>query len=229
MKLLWQGWQVGARVVRSTPWAGLLGVSLAAVLLLTVGARMTSLVPIIVFLGLSTCGGAAAYLLDEEAASIADASPTARSRRVAWRLLLLVIPFGTAVVGLFSLDRQEPSAHWWRLLPMAVGALGVGVASAAIMRRRGSATPGDFAASVTALGVVLLCTIDPLRRWVSLVPLGSTLHEGRSVALWAAITVGCAATTAFCSRDPAIARTVAVTSSVRSTHPRADRPLCRRH
>lgn len=209
MLLLWdglggrRGWRAGTRVVRSAPWAGLLAVSLLGGVILAVAAQVTGLEPNAVFLGLATCGGAAAYVLDEEATAIADATPTSRSRRVAWRLVLLAPPLLVAITGLFNLDRQDPATHWWRLLPMAVGALAAGVMSAAILRRRHAATPGDLAAPVTALGVVVTCALNPLRRWVSLAPLGATSHVGRSVVLWAAITVGCAAITAACSRDPA--------------------------
>jgi hypothetical protein len=197
------GWQVGARVVRSAPWAGLLGVSLVAASLLALATLTTGLAPTVARLGLATCGGAAAYLLDEEASAIADASPTSRGRRVVWRLLLLVPPLLVAMAGLFDLNRQEPALHWWRLLPLAIGALATGVAAAAILRRRGAAAPGDLAAPVTTLGIVLVSALDPLHRWVSLAPLGSTPHAGRSAVLWAGITIGCVAVTAVCSRDPA--------------------------
>jgi hypothetical protein len=198
-----RGWQAGARVVRSAPWAGLLGVSLVAALLLVVATLTAGLAPVVAVLGLATCGGAAGYLLDEEASAIADATPTSRGRRVAWRLLLLALPLVVAVAGLFDLNRQDAATHWWRLLPLAIGALATGVASAAILRRRGASAPGDLAAPVTALGIVVIYAVDPLRRWVSLAPLGSTPHAGRSVALWAAITVTCTAITVVCSRDPA--------------------------
>jgi hypothetical protein len=197
------GWQAGARVVRSAPLTGLLGVSLVAALLLATAALTSGLAPLIAVLGLSTCGGAAGYLLDEEATAVADATPTSRGRRVAWRMMLLLPPLLVALAGLLNLDRQDPAMHWWRLLPLTIGALATGVASAAILRRRGAATPGDLAAPVTALGVVSIYALDPLRRWVSLAPLGSTPHAGRSALLWAAITVGCAAIAAACSRDPA--------------------------
>ena len=222
MLALSPGWQAGARVVRSAPWTGLLSVSLAAALLLSVGARLTGLVPIIVFLGLSTCGGAAAYALDEEAAPVADASPTSRGRRVAWRSVLLVPPLVVGIAGLFNLDRQDPSTHWWRLLPMVAGVLAVGVMVAAVLRRRGSATPGDVAAPVTAFGVTLICAVDPLRRWVSLAPIGSNAHLGRSVTLWTVITVFCAVTTVVCSRDPV--RMNALRMNALRTHARGRHP-----
>jgi len=52
-----------------------------------------------------------------------------------------------------------------------------------------------------AAGFVVV-VIDPLRRWVELLPLGDIAHPGRSVALWIAVVAGCAVVTLACTRDP---------------------------
>ena len=67
-------------------------------------------------LGLAACGGAAAYVLDEESAAVLDATPTSLAHRVRWRLVLVAMPAAVALTGLLLLDRLDPSTHWLRLV-----------------------------------------------------------------------------------------------------------------
>jgi hypothetical protein len=195
----------GARIQRSAPWlplAGAVGVA-AMLLLIAVLLHRTELASVAALLGLSTCGGAAAYVLDEESAAVLDATPTSRGRRVLWRLPLIALPATVALVGLLVLDRVDGSTHWLRLGPLALGSLAIGVTLAASLRRGGTGTPGDLA-GVLAVGiVVLLFAVDPFRHWVSVVPLGDAAHAGRSVLLWTAVVTACATVTFACCRDPA--------------------------
>jgi hypothetical protein len=194
----------GSRILRSAPWLPLLGAagSAAILLLVAVLAHQTGIAPLVALLGLATCGAAAAYVLDEEAAAVLDATPTSRSRRVMWRLPLAALPAAVAFAGLLSLDHVDSPSHWLRLVPLAVGSLAIGVGFASALRTGAAGTPGDLAAVVTLSSLVLLVTADPLRHWVALAPLGDGQHGGRSVLLWAAVIAGCGAITVANSRDP---------------------------
>jgi hypothetical protein len=196
----------GARILRSAPWLPLLAGTGAALLLLlgAVVGHGGGFAPVMSMLGLAACGGAAAYVLDEESTAVLDATPTSLAHRVLWRLVLLGIPAGVALTGLLLLDRLDPSTHWLRMVPFAAGCLAIGVVLAAALRRGGNRAPGDLASVVAVAVVVLLVATEPLRAWVSLAPLGDTGHAGRTVLLWSAIVLVCAAVTARCSRDPGV-------------------------
>jgi len=196
----------GARIVRSAPWLPLLAGSAAATLLL-LGAVVwhgSGFAPVATLLGLAACGGAAAYVLDEESAVVLDATPTSLAHRVRWRLVLVAMPAAVALTGLLMLDRLDPSTHWLRLAPFAAGCLAIGVVLAAALRRGGNRAPGDLAGVIAVAVVVLLVATDPLKAWVSVAPLGDTGHVGRTVLLWSAVVLVCAAVTARCSRDPGV-------------------------
>lgn len=196
----------GGRVLRSAPWLPLLAGSAAASLLLlgAVVGHGSGFAPVMSMLGLAACGGAAAYVLDEESTAVLDATPTSRARRVLWRLSLLAIPATVALTALLTLDRLDPPTHWLRMVPFAAGCLAIGVVLAAALRRAGNRAPGDLAGVVAVAVVVLLVAADPLRAWVSVAPLGDTGHAGRTSLLWAAAVLVCAAVTSWCSRDPGV-------------------------
>jgi hypothetical protein len=198
----------GSRILRSAPWLPVLGVAGAGAVLLLIAAlaHRTGLAPVATLLGVSACGGAAAYILDEEAAAVLDATPTSRGRRVLWRLPLAAVPASVALAGLLALDRLDAPTHWLRLVPLAAGSLAIGVGLAAALRSGAAGTPGDLASVVTLSSLVLLVTVDPLRPWASVAPLGDAAHVGRSALLWTAVVAGCAAVTVAHSRDPAARR-----------------------
>ncbi|MGZ4637672.1 MAG: hypothetical protein ACXV2J_01300 [Actinomycetes bacterium] len=183
----------------------MLGTAAAAGVLLVVGvlAHRTPIAPGTTLLGLAACGGATAYVLDEESAAVLDATPTSRGRRVLWRLPLVALPAAVALCGLVALNRVDGSTHWLRLLPLAAGSLAIGVGFAAALRRAGTGTPGDLAGVLAVSLVVLLVVVDPLRRWATVSPLGNDAHAGRSAALWGVVVVVCGAVALACSRDPA--------------------------
>jgi hypothetical protein len=196
----------GGRILRSAPWLPLLaGTGAAMLLLLGAGAGHGSgFAPVMSLLGLAACGGAAAYVLDEESTAVLDATPTSLAHRVLWRLVLVAMPAAAAMTGLLLLDRLDPSTHWLRMVPFAAGCLAIGVVLAAVLRRGGHPAPGDLASVVAVAVVVLLVATEPLRAWVSVAPLGDTRHAGRTVLLWAAVVLACGAVTAWCSRDPGV-------------------------
>jgi hypothetical protein len=195
----------GNRILRSAPWLPLLGSTGAAAVLLLVAvlAHRTGIATPIALLGLAVCGGAAAYILDEEAADVLDSTPTSRSRRVLWRLPLAALPATVALAGLLTLGHLDPPTHWLRLVPLAAGSLAIGIGLAAALHGGAAGTPGDLASVVTAASLVLLVMADPLHRWVTVAPLGDAGHPGRSVLLWVAVIAGCGAVTVAHSRDPA--------------------------
>jgi hypothetical protein len=199
-------WHRGARILRSAPWLPLLAGSAAASLLLlgAVVGHGSGFAPVMSMLGLAACGGAAAYVLDEESTAVLDATPTSLAHRVLWRLVLVTMPATVALTGLLLLDRRDPATHWLRMVPFAAGCLAIGVVLAAVLRRGGHRAPGDLAGVVAVAVVVLLVATDPLKVWVSIAPLGDTGHAGRTVLLWAAVVLVCASVTARCSRDPGV-------------------------
>ena len=197
-------WLRGGRVLRSAPWPSLLASLAAAALLICIAAAAhnTGLTGPTTLLWLAACGAAAAHGLDETATSVADASPTSRRHRLGWRMLLVILPMTVAIAGLLLLNDLDPETQWLRLLPFAAGTVAIGTGLAAAMRHRGTAAPGDLAGAITFVGVILVVAIDPLRRWVTLLPFGDTEQAGRSSALWFAVVVGCIVVTLACTRDP---------------------------
>jgi hypothetical protein len=194
----------GLRVLRCAPWPALLfGAAVALTLLaIAVLTRKTEMCWPTTLLGLSACGATAAYVLDEEAAVVADSSPASRLRRTGWRVLIVVLPAGVASLGLVTLNHLDPATHWLRLWPLVAGSLAAGVAIAATLRRTGLSTPGDLAGVVTLATTVLVVMTNPVRHWAPVAPLGDAEGVARSVWLWSVVVVACGAVVLFCSRDP---------------------------
>jgi hypothetical protein len=142
---------------------------------------------------------------DEEAAEVADATPTTRPQRMAWRMLLALVPLSVAAAGLAALSRRDPDTQWPWLAPVAIGLVAVAVAGSAAARRRGMATPGDLCA-VLALAGTILVAADPIRRWVPLMPLDSSSGPGRSAAIWSVIVALCVAVVVVSAQDPGAPR-----------------------
>ena len=190
--------------MRVAPWGPVLGASAVALALLGLAATVprSSLAFIAALLGVAGASAAAAYVLDERAVPVLDATPTSRGYRVGWRLLLVAVPATAVVVGLGLLAAADPDTHWWRLGLLAAGGLASAVGAAALLRGLGREAPGDVAGVVTALGVVFAALGDPLKRWVSLVPLGDVGHVGRSVVLYAVLVGCCAVVVLLAARDP---------------------------
>ncbi len=153
-------------------------------------------------LGLALCGAAAAYVLDEDTAAVADATPMSRPRRAAWRTALLVLPVGVTLAGLAALDRDDPAGGWIRLTPTALALVALGVALSAALRRAGHAQPGDLAGALVAALLLFLVAANPLRWWLPILPLGDVPYAARSQLLWSTVAVVAAAAAAVAVRDP---------------------------
>lgn len=212
----------GLRVVRSAPWLSLLAASGVAGILLTFAAiaHGSTLTWLTTLLGLSTCGAAAAYVLDEDAAVVADSTPASRGRRTAWRVAIVAVPATVAGTGLVALDDLDPETHWLRLTPLPLGSMALGVALAAAMRRSVTTTPGDLAGSVTLVTTVLVVLIDPTRHWATLIALDDRAHVGRTVALWTVLIAASVVTTVVCTRDPARPHNSQARTRSPARHPR---------
>jgi hypothetical protein len=194
----------GVRILRCAPWPAVLGGAITAGVLLVIAAlaHRTSMSPLITLLGLSACGGTAAYILDDESRAVADATPVTRRRRTAWRMPVLAVPAAVAIAGLLLLDRLDTATNWLWLGPLAVGVIAVGVALAAALGRAEGSTPGDLAGVVTVTATVLFVALNPLRRWVAVAPLDGAGHADRSLVLWIAVTAACGGVVLACTRDP---------------------------
>ena len=189
-------------MLRAARPAPLLGVLVGEAALFAMAVAWRELTVPGALLGLAACGAAAAYVLDEDAAVVADATPMSRPRRATWRTSLLVLPVAIAVIGLVGLDRDDPAGHWLRLTPTVLGVTALGLALSAAMRRAGHAQPGDLAAAIVAASVLFVVAANPLRQWVPVLPLGDLPHPGRSQLIWSAVAVVSALGAVCCVRDP---------------------------
>lgn len=195
---------VGRTVLRAAPWPTLLGGCAAAAALFGIAAavRHGPLAFPLSLLGLGLCGATAAYVLDEASAEVEDATPTGRGARVGWRLLIALLPFAAGAVAVLLLDTVGGAGGWDRLVPVAAGSVGVGLALASGLRRAGRFAPGDLAGALAFGVVVLVVANEPLHRWVSLAPLESPTYPRATALAWLLVLVTCAAVLAACERDP---------------------------
>ncbi|MET0740770.1 MAG: hypothetical protein ABWZ26_04360 [Candidatus Nanopelagicales bacterium] len=197
--------RAAGRVLRTFPWPEVgIASGLAAALFAAATALTSSIGFWLVLLALAGCGGAAAYVLDEASGPVVDASPTSRRRRFGWRLGLVVVPAAVGVVGLAMVGTADPAVPWRRLLLVLAGYLAIGVMTAAVLRSRGRAAPGDLAAVVVALGTSLVVLVDPLHQWVPVLPY-DVAGWSRTAALWILTIVACVGAVIVGLRDPAAA------------------------
>lgn len=200
------GWARARRVVATAPVPALggsvcLSVALLGVAVWTAG---TSLGVVPAILGLGVCTSGAADVFDEEPGEVLDATPTGRSRRMSWRLSLVLVPMAVSAVGVWRLDVRDPAAHWPRMCLVALGLIAFCLAGASVSRSRGSATPGDRW-GIAALAAAVVVAIDPARTWAPLLPLGLP-SAGRSTVVWATVTAVCGVVLVWGMRDPGAGR-----------------------
>lgn len=194
----------GGAVLGSAPWPVLLpltalagGIFGAAVL-----ARHDEMGLLLALVAIGMCGAVAGYVLDEEAREVADATPTSRPRRAAWRAPIALLPVAVSATALTWVTRLTPETHALRMLPIAAGSVALGMALAAAMRRAGSSAPGELAGVLTFGVVILVVLVDPLHRWVSLRALDGASYPLGTALTWAAVVLLCASTVITCERDP---------------------------
>lgn len=191
-------------MVRSAPWPVLAGITLMAASLFCLAGwlRHDHMALLVALVAVGTCAAAAGYVLDEESGDVADATPTSRPVRMAWRLPVAALLTAVGVGALIGLDRFDPTTPWLHLVPVVVGGVALGLALASVLRRGGNSAPGDLAAVVTLGALVPIVLVDPLRRWVSLTSLQTPDYAPRTAYAWAAIVLACALVVIACEADP---------------------------
>ncbi len=195
---------LGGAVLRAAPWPVLLGGCMTTLGLFAIAAaaRHGVLVFPLSLLGLGMCGATAAYALDENSAEVEDATPTGRPTRVAWRLHIALLPFAVGSAAVLWLDDIDAVTGGNRLVPAVAGSVAAGIAIASVLRHTGRLAPGDLAGALTFGLVVLVLTLEPLRAWVSLAPLGTPTYPPATAFAWSLILLACAAVLVTCERDP---------------------------
>jgi fluoroquinolone transport system permease protein len=191
-------------VLRSAPWRVLAGVSLMAAALFGLAGWLHhhEMALLIALVAVGTCAAAAGYVFDEESGDVADATPTSRPVRIAWRLPVAGLLAVAGVGALLGLHQLDPATPWLHLAPVAVGGVALGLALSAALRRGGNPAPGDLAAVVTLGALVPIVLVDPLRRWVSLTSLQTPDYSLGTAVAWVVIVLACALVVLACEADP---------------------------
>ncbi|MBB2890675.1 hypothetical protein [Flexivirga oryzae] len=191
-------------LLRTVPWAPVVGMTAGVAVLFgcAILLRHSAISGLLVVVALGAGAGCAAFLLDEPAVEIADATPASRGRRAGWRVALAPLVVGVLVVGLLALGGLDPATHWSRLWVVGLAGTLLGLGAAAGLKRGGRAAPGDLAAVLACGAVVLIALANPLQRWVPGLPLGAGESAARSVVMWVALGVVGALATVALERDP---------------------------
>jgi hypothetical protein len=194
----------GVVVVRSAPWPVLASTTLVATALFGLAGwlRHHETALLVSVLAVGTLAGAAGYVFDEESGDVADATPTSRPGRIAWRLPIALLLVLTGIGALAGLHHLDPGTPWLHLVPVAVGGVAVGLAMSAWLRRGGNSAPGDLAAVATLCAVPSVVLVDPLRTWVSLTSLQTSGYPARTALAWVLVVLVCAAVVVACEADP---------------------------
>ncbi len=195
---------VGRSVLRAAPWPVVLGGCVAATALFGIAAavRHGALAFPLSLLGLGLCGATAAFVLDEASAEVEDATPTGRRARVAWRLLVVLLPLAVGAAAVLVLDGLDGTAGWRRLVPVAAGSVATGLGFAAGLRRTGRFAPGDLASAPAFGSIVVVVAVEPLRALVSLAPLRTPTYPRATGLAWLLVLVTSAVVLGACERDP---------------------------
>ncbi len=132
------------------------------------------------------CGATTAFALDEESAEVEDATPTGTMHaRVAWRLLIALLPFTVGAAAMPSCSATSA------VQPDGCGSCGGGRERGHRDRARirappyGPLAPGELAGALTFGLIVLVVALEPLGAWVSLAPLESPTYPLSTAVAWA--------------------------------------------
>jgi hypothetical protein len=204
-------------VVRSAPWRVLAGITLMAACLFCLAGwqRHHQMALLFALMAVGTCAAAAGYVFDEESGDVADATPTSRPVRIAWRLPVAGLLAVAGVGALLALHQLDPATPWLHLAPVVVGGVALGLALSSALRRGGNPAPGDLAAVMTLGALVPIVLVDPLRRWVSLTSLQAPDYAPRTAFAWVVIVLACALVVLACEADPG--RRPVIRAATRST------------
>jgi len=174
-------------ILRAVDWRAVLGASaVGATILVLCAAWPTSGLPLTYArLALIALAGAAAFVLDEPAASAVAAVPVTRGRRTAARSVAVGIPLGVWATGVGALALRHLGTPVRGLLVEGLGVLVLALAGAATSRLAGRDEPGELVASI--LGAMLLAVLlfDPPPHSVPLFPVEA--GWAASTLLWAGV------------------------------------------
>lgn len=184
-------------VRRGAPWAPLLaccGLATGAALL---ARQWPEALGLLRPAALACCAAAAAFLFDEGAAPVVSVTPRGSWWRRSARLALVALPAFVWSIVLALEPEAAPTDRWsWSLAGLACIAAAVG--GAALLARRGVAAPGAGVAAAAAFLVLAPLVVGPIAGWDPVLPLGA--FPDRAVALWCAVAVWGAGSTAWAVR-----------------------------
>jgi hypothetical protein len=144
-------------------------------------------------------GAGAARLFDEPAAAVVDTLPRALCWRTVARSIAATALVVVWLVGVWTVDTDQPGVHLGLLRLHGVGAVLTVAATCTGLRRRGHATPGFAVGSTLFLVLLYLATSNPLPHHVPLFPLVTDPVVVNSTRLWWGIVITAAgALVAFC-------------------------------
>ncbi len=122
--------------MRGIDWAVVTGGSAISAAILAGCVAFASDGPPLGYVRLALVGlaAAAAFVLDEPAASAVDAVPNTRGRRTAARTTAVALPLAVWVLGVLALELRTAVTPTTALLVEGAGVLAVAVAAAAVLR-----------------------------------------------------------------------------------------------
>ena len=185
------------------PWRPVATLTGAGLLLLAVPATWTTSVVAgtALVLGVAVLAAATAYVLDEAAAEVVDATPTSLRRRSLSRLLVAGVILAAGSLGVVVLALRSDENARLGVLVWLVGCVLAAVATAATLRRH-VAEPGDAVGGGLLAVVIVLALLNPLARWVDVFPSGPDERWARAFVLWDAVGFVSLAVLARATRDP---------------------------
>ena len=188
--------------MRGIDWAVVTGGSAISAAILAGCVAFASDGPPLGYVRLALVGlaAAAAFVLDEPAASAVDAVPNTRRRRTAARTTAVALPLAVWVVGVLALELRTAVTPAGALLVEGAGVLAVAVAVAAILRLVGRAEPGEIVASVLGAAMLGVIIFNPPPRSVPIFP----TYDGwpASTTLWACLALAATILVIIASHDP---------------------------
>jgi hypothetical protein len=187
--------------VRAVSWPAVLAGSALTVLLTLLSLAVPSSFPAASWVALAGVAGAAAFVLDDGAAAVVDATPYPLRRRTVARSTATVLPLAVWTGCVLLLDARYPETPSWLALLAGAASMAAGVAAAAVARRAGWAEPGELVS--LSLGGLLIgaALLPPAIREV-------TPYDPRpAAATWWTVLAGLAAVTLTAAvRDPVAPR-----------------------
>jgi len=184
-------------VRRGAPWAPLLTCCTLGAIAALLGRQWPESLTLVRPAALACCAAGAAFVFDEGAVPVVAVTPRGAWWRRSARLALVALPF-LAWSGVLALEPAAAPTHRpsWALAGTACIVASVGVA--ALLARREVAAPGTGVAAAATFLVLAPAVVGPVAGWDPVLPLGA--FPDWAVALWCAVAVCGAASTAWAVR-----------------------------